>query len=166
MEQILEIKKNAFDNSNKNKILLDTEKREEGSVQEESNANNQDEIVTDKHKKAMYEQVEKFINKVKNKELISLEDFYLFKKIKTSNEISPLMIFILQNAINKYNKKFDEVDPEFGDVDFGDFPGIKVKINKIMIRILIQKKHLYYMHHFQKNLLLIFGLIINYYLTF
>ena len=67
------------------------------------------------------------INKVKDKRLIFLEDFHLFKKIKTNNEISPLMIFILQNAINKYNKKFDEVDPEFGDVDFGDFPGIKVK---------------------------------------
>ena len=127
MEQNLENKINTFDNSNKDEIQLGTEKKEGGSVQEESHAKNQNEIVANKPKKVVYEPLEKFINKAKKKELISLEDFYLFKKIKTTNEISPLMTFILQNAINKFNKKFDEVDSEFGDVDFGDFPGIKNK---------------------------------------
>ena len=37
------------------------------------------------------------------------------------------MIFILQNAINKHNKKLDEVDSEFGYVGFGYYPGIKAK---------------------------------------
>ena len=56
-----------------------------------------------------------FLNKVDNKKIIEITDFNLYKKIKTDNQISPLMIYILSNAIDKYNDKstkngIDEVD--------------------------------------------------------
>ena len=58
MEQNLENSKNNLDNKTKNEIKLDTEKKEEGSAQEESNTNNQNEIVINESKKVMYKPVE------------------------------------------------------------------------------------------------------------
>ena len=56
-----------------------------------------------------------FLNKVDNKKIIEITNFNLYKKIKTDNQISPLIIYILSNAIDKYNDKstkngIDEVD--------------------------------------------------------
>lgn len=36
---------------------------------------------------------------------VKLEHFNLYKKIKMENSISPLMIFILEKDIDKYNNK-------------------------------------------------------------
>ena len=58
MEQNLENSKNNLDNKTKNEIKLESEKKEEGSAQEESNTNNQNEIVINESKKVMYKPVE------------------------------------------------------------------------------------------------------------
>ena len=58
MEQNSENSKNNLDNKTKNEIKLDTEKKEEGSAQEECNTNNQNEIVINESKKVMYKPVE------------------------------------------------------------------------------------------------------------
>ena len=58
MKQNLENSKNNIDNQTKNEIKLDTEKKEEGSAKEESNTNNQNEIVINESKKVMYKPVE------------------------------------------------------------------------------------------------------------
>ena len=128
MDQNFEKDKNTIDNPNKNGIIIDSQKKEEeGSVQEEYHVNEQNKIADKEVKKNRHPLIDNFINRVENKNPIYLEDFNLYKNIKTNNEISPLMIFILENAINKYNNNLDQVDAEFENVGFGDFPGIKVK---------------------------------------
>ena len=71
------------------------------------------------------EEVEKFIQKIKNKEKVELDDFNLYKKIHIDNQISPLMIFILENAIEKYNN--NSIDNGIEKVGFEKFPGITNK---------------------------------------
>ena len=71
------------------------------------------------------EEVAKFIQKIKNKEKVELDDFNLYKKIRIDNQISPLMIFILENAIEKYNN--NSIDNGIEKVGFEKFPGITNK---------------------------------------
>ncbi len=73
------------------------------------------------------EDVKKFFENIESKKKIDIKDFNLYKKIKKDNLISPLMIFILQNAINKYNNKLEEVCEGFEGTGFGQFPGISNK---------------------------------------
>ena len=56
------------------------------------------------------------------KERLNLKIFKLFHKIYIDNQISPLMIFILENAIAKYNG--NSIDNELENIGFGKFPGI------------------------------------------
>jgi len=55
---------------------------------------------------------------------VKLEHFNLYKKIKRENSISPLMIFILEKAIDKYNNEITGNDIGLENVGFGYFPGI------------------------------------------
>lgn len=55
---------------------------------------------------------------------VKLEHFNIYKKIKKENSISPLMIFILEKAIDKYNNMTDGNDIGLETVGFGYFPGI------------------------------------------
>ena len=73
------------------------------------------------------EDVKKFFENIESKKEIDIKDFNLYKKIKKDNLISPLMIFILQNAIDKYNNKIEEVCEGFEGTGFGQFPGISNK---------------------------------------
>ena len=68
-------------------------------------------------------QVQIFKDKIKDGREVDITDFYLYKKIKINNQISPLMIFILENAINKFNK-ICEINIGFENAGFGYFPGI------------------------------------------
>ena len=68
-------------------------------------------------------QVQIFKDTIKNGGQVDITDFYLYKKIKVNNQISPLMIFILENAINKFNK-ICEINIGFENAGFGYFPGI------------------------------------------
>ena len=68
-------------------------------------------------------QVQIFKDKIKNGGEVDITDFYLYKKIKINNQISPLIIFILENAINKFNKKGD-INTGFENAGFGYFPVI------------------------------------------
>jgi hypothetical protein len=68
-------------------------------------------------------QVQKFKDKIQVGEKIYIKEFYLYKKIKINNQISPLMIFFLENAINKYNN-IDDINTGFENAGFGYIPGI------------------------------------------
>ena len=69
-----------------------------------------------------YEKVKKFIDKTKTHEKIEIFDFNLYKKIKNDNQISPIMIYILERAIDKYND--DSIDNGIERVGTGFIPGI------------------------------------------
>jgi hypothetical protein len=69
--------------------------------------------------------VDEFIKKIENKEVIKFEDFHLYQKIKVNNQISPLMIFILEKAIEKYNNHL--IDNGIEEVGFEKFPGLTDK---------------------------------------
>ena len=47
--------------------------------------------------------MKEFIDKINNKKNIEIFDFNIYKTIKTDNKISPLIIYILEKAIDKYN---------------------------------------------------------------
>ena len=70
------------------------------------------------------ENVRKFIEKIEQKkdEKVAFEDFFLFTKILTDNQISPLMTYILKNAIDKYNDS--SIENGIEKAGFGNFPGI------------------------------------------
>ena len=78
------------------------------------------------------EDIIKFIYKVENKNEIKIEDFNLYHKIKKNNEISPLMLYILQESIKKYNDF--SVNNGIIDTGFAQFPGLtdkEIENNKI-----------------------------------
>ena len=109
------------DNSNnESNIIVIDEQKEEGKLD-----NN---VV----KKDSFEYLEEFVNKINNGEKLQIEDFNLYHKIKKCNEISPLMIFILEKSIDKYNGKLSnneikdtEIENnKIEDTGFGYFPGI------------------------------------------
>ena len=54
------------------------------------------------------EDIKIFKDKVEKKKDIEFEDFNIYKKIKTDNKISPLIIYILEKAINVYNQKLNK----------------------------------------------------------
>ena len=81
---------------------------------------NQNEIKSNNY--TLHEKVRKFIEKIGKKEDVVFEDFFLFKKILIDNQISPLMIYILENAIDKYNDS--SIDNGIEKTGFGSFPGI------------------------------------------
>ena len=107
-------------NNENNIIDIDAQKKQEGKLDNYT-----------KTKKIPFEYLEEFINKVNNKEKIQIEDFYLYNKIKKCNEISPLMLFILEKSVKKYNGDLSNNGIE--DTGFGYFPGItdsEIKNNK------------------------------------
>ena len=134
------------DNSNnESNIIVIDEQKEEGKLD-----NN---VV----KKDSFEYLEEFVNKIKNGEKLQIEDFNLYHKIKKCNEISPLMIFILEKSIDKYNGKI---------LDLDIFLVLQEKKLIIMGYILILLIHLYFIQLFLKILFLLFGMIISYYQIF
>ena len=73
------------------------------------------------------EDIKIFKDKVEKKKDIEFEDFNIYKKIKTDNKISPLIIYILEKAINVYNQKLNKeemIKYGFENVGFGNYPGI------------------------------------------
>ena len=109
------------DNSNNERSKIENdEQKEEGKLD-----NN---IVT----KDPFERLEEFVNKINKREKLQIEDFNLYHKIKKCNEISPLMIFILEKSIDKYNgnlsnneiKDTEINNNKIEDTGFGYFPGI------------------------------------------
>ena len=54
-----------------------------------------------------------------------MEDFNLYKKIRNNNQILPLMIFILENSVEKYSN--NSIDNGIEKVGFEKFPGITNK---------------------------------------
>ena len=83
------------------------------------------------------EDVKTFIENLKKENKIKLEDFNIYKQIKTDNKISPLIIYILEKAIDVYNKNTNEeeiIKYGFKDVGFGYYPGVtqnEIDNNKI-----------------------------------
>ena len=73
------------------------------------------------------EDIDEFINNVNLKKEDKIEHFNIFKKIKKENHISPLMKFILEKAIDKFNNKIVGTDIGLENVGFGYFPGINNK---------------------------------------
>ena len=69
------------------------------------------------------EVIDEFIKNVNSKKEVKIEHFNIYKRIKKENHISPLMIFILEKAIDKYNNKLEN-DIGLENVGFGYFPGI------------------------------------------
>ena len=93
--------------------------------EKEMDNNNTTNIISD-------DDIIKFINKVKNKNEIKIEDFNLYHKIQKNNEISPLMLYILQESIKKYNDF--SVNNGIIDTGFAQFPGLtdkEIENNKI-----------------------------------
>ena len=88
------------------------------SIQEKNVDINSVDIITE-------EKITEYINKIKNNGKIELKDFNIYNKIKKNNQISPLMIYILQNAIEKYND--NKKDNGIEGVGFGYYPGITDK---------------------------------------
>ena len=119
------------DNSNnESNIIVIDEQKEEGKL---------DNNVVAKYP---FEYLEEFVNKINNGEKLQIEDFNLYHKIKRCNEISPLMIFILEKSIDKYNgnlsnnkiKDTELKNNKIEDTGFGYFPGItseEIDNNKI-----------------------------------
>jgi len=89
-------------------------------MEQSINPQNTNAIIQDK--------VKKFIEKIKDKKQIELSDFNLYNKIKKENTISPLMVFILEKAIEKYNN--NEIENQIEKVGFGEFPGITNKMEE------------------------------------
>ena len=103
---------------------LQNEGKEDNKIQNEFQ-NNNNEIISPEN---LIHQFKININKKVN---INIQDFHLYQKIKNDNEISPLMIYILENSICKYNNK--KINNGIEDVGFGNIPLItnkeKEKIN-------------------------------------
>jgi hypothetical protein len=82
-------------------------------------------INTNEKKKEIDEiknKLKNFIKKIDQKNKITEEDFNLYIKIKKENKISPLMLYILEKAIEKYNN--NSINNNIEKVGFGKFPGI------------------------------------------
>ena len=76
------------------------------SMNENTDNQNNNIIITKDDNLVTYEKINEFINRINNNGKIEISDFNLFIKIKKDNLISPLMIYILENAIEKNNDKF------------------------------------------------------------
>ena len=104
--------KSVVDNASQN------ERKEDNKIQ-----NNNNEIINPEN---LIHQFKININKK-----VNIQDFNLYQKIKNVNEISPLMIYILENSIGKFNNK--KINNGIEDVGFGYIPLItnkeKEKIN-------------------------------------
>ena len=96
---------------------LQNEGKEDNQSQNEVQ-NNDNEVSPEK----LIIQFKIIINK---KEKVNIQDFNLYQKIKKTNEISPLMIYILENSISKYNNK--KINNGIEDVGFGNIPLITNK---------------------------------------
>ena len=74
-----------------------------------------------------HEDVKSFIANLQKDNAITFEDFNIYKKIKTDNKISPLIIYILEKAIEVYNQKLNKeemIKIGFENVGFGNYPGL------------------------------------------
>ena len=71
--------------------------------------------------------IKSFMDNLNKGNDIKIEDFNIFRKIKADNTISPLIIYILEKAIDMYNQKLDKeemVKYGFDKVGFGFYPGL------------------------------------------
>ena len=87
------------------------------NVNENKDNQNNNKIITKIENSGSYEKIEEFIKRISNNGKIEISDFNLFIKIKKDNLISPLMIYILENAIVKCNNKL--IDNGIDDVGIG-----------------------------------------------
>ena len=87
------------------------------NMNENTDNQNNNNIITKIDNLGSYEKIEEFIDRINNNGKIEISDFNLFIKIKKDNLISPLMIYILENAIVKCNNKL--IDNGIDDVGTG-----------------------------------------------
>ena len=105
--------------------IIDTVSKKEGTEDNKSQIEIQ-------NNDGLEQLISQFKINVNKKEKVNIEHFNLYQKIKKTNEISPLMIYILENSIIKYNDK--KINNGIEDVGFGNIPLItnkeKEKINE------------------------------------
>ena len=114
----------------------------------ENEDNQSNNVIIQNNNLISYEKVEEFIDRIDNNGKIEITDFNLFIKIKKDNFISPLMIYILENAIDKYNNKSNN---GIENVGIGYIAKVS-STEKGNYKIYPKGKAIYYMLHFQKVL--------------
>lgn len=117
----MNIEININNNNNENE---DTEKKNQ--------------IINETEDFILCEKVKEFKGRINNNQKIDIFDFNLYKKIKNDNQISPLMIYILEMAIEKYNNDLSENGIE--KVGIGYIIGITFEEIKNINFFLILKK--------------------------